>query len=119
MTNRYRLRKRSGKYCEQMIQDLLSRDSDSDSGSEPELSESQETLYDTRANHHLQSKIGQGQGIDNNNMEVTAGQGEGPDSPCDHAIEIRDVTDDVIESSTISETRDHERSPYALRSRKK
>ena len=33
--------------------------------------------------------------------------------------QIRDVTDDVSESSTMSEARDLDRSPYSLRSHKK
>ena len=113
-THRYWLRKRSAKSCEQMIQDLLSRESDSDSGSE-----SQETLNYITANCRLQSKIGQGKGIDNNNLEATAGRGQEPDNPRDHAIEIRDVTDDFSDSSTMSEARDLDRSPYSLRSHKK
>ena len=70
------MRSRPGKSCEQMIQDLISQDLDSDSESEEEMSIS------CRAPHsadkcdclHEKTELDQGQAIRDDNVEITAGQ---------------------------------------------
>ena len=86
--NRYWLRSQSGKSCEQMIQDLICQDLNSDSESEEE--DTCGALPNANTGHHLHPKIrAQGQEMSekqdlatiiiNNDLEITAGQRENPD----------------------------------------
>ena len=137
--NKYWLRSRPGKSCERMIQDLISQDSDSDSESGEEVSISWEAPHSANMSHHLHEhpNVEQGQAIRNYDLEITAGQGENTRNLNADEIEIRDSVNDVFSEINIADNFERtepcnlngnekefessgiNRSPYALRTRKK